>query len=368
MSTDSEHSEKDELITIPDSPNASQRSPHRPRSNPSPSAKKYLDLEAVKTSNGARGWVFTLNNYSSVDVPRAVEGVKYAIWQAEKGEKGTKHLQGYFLFESTKRLPGVKKIFPTAHWEIRRGTHEQARDYCSKEETRVEGPWTLGEEPSQGARSDLLSLKRSIDEGKTEIEIWDQHFASMLKYHKGATIYRQLKSEVRNFKTFVTVITGPTGSGKSHAAHTFPNVYSLSHPGTKGGQVWFDRYDGHQTVVIDEFYGWIPYDLLLRLLDRFPLAVPIKGGFANFRPRFIVITSNKAPEDWYKFEKFAGKSDPLLRRMDLIITKWSRNVYQVLKSPESPNATIEIQEDNIDFKRFVPNFPQSDSDVNQFAL
>lgn len=331
---------------------------------PLSAAKKYLSLEASTTNNGARGWVFTLNNHSSVDVPRTVDGVKYCIWQEERGEKGTKHLQGYFLFNSTKRLAGVKKIFPTAHWEIRRGSHEQARDYCQKEETRTQGPWTLGEEPinNQGARTDLLALKRSIDEGKSEGEIWEDHFQPMLKYHKGVQIYRNIKSEVRDFKTFVIAIHGPTGSGKSHAAHSFPNIYSVSHPGTKGGQVWFDRYDGHQTVVIDEFYGWIPYDLLLRLCDRFPLAVPTKGGFTNFRPRYLILTSNKSPQDWYHFEKYAELSKPLIRRLDLIITKWSRLVYHVTKCeterfPIGENY-IEIKEDTIDFKRFVPNFPQ----------
>lgn len=316
---------------------------------------------ACNSHTQARAWCFTLNNYSSVDVPRTIEKYKYVTWQAERGANGTPHLQGYVLFDTPRRFAGVKKIFPTAHWEPRQGTHEQARDYCQKPESRVDGPWTLGSEDGvgQGTRSDVLSLKRSIDEGASDVQLWEDHFKHMLKYHKGASIYKRLKATVRDFKTFVTVITGPTGTGKSHAAFSFPDCYFLSHPGTKNGQLWFDGYDGQRTVVIDEFYGWIPYDLLLRLLDRFPLAVPTKGGFTNFAPKFIVITSNKPPEDWYKFEKFAGKSDPLLRRLDLIITKWTREVYQVMKCPDSPNQIIEINEDTIDFKRFVPNFEET---------
>jgi len=323
-------------------------------SQPAPQALPGTTTPSANTQ--ARGWMFTLNNYSSVDVPKTIEQYKFVTWQAERGANNTPHLQGYVLFNAPKRFSAVKKIFPTAHWEPRNGTHEQAREYCNKEDTRTDGPWTLGDEPAPGARTDILSLKRAIDDGQSDLQIWEEQFPLMLKYFKGASIYKRLKSQVRKEKTFVVVISGPTGTGKSYQAHkNFPNVYPLSHPGNKGGQLWFDGYDAHTTLVIDEFYGWIPYDLLLRMLDAYPLNVPIKGGFVNFNPKYIVITSNKPPTDWYHFEKFSGGSAPLLRRLDLIIEKMTRDYYRVMKSPESPDALIEIQEDEIDFKRFVPN-------------
>lgn len=311
----------------------------------------------------SRAWLFTLNNYSSVDVPRTIPSYRYVVWQAERGASGTKHLQGYVVFTSPRKLSTVKNIFPTAHWESRLGSHEQAKQYCMKSDTREQGPWELGDDSNiasgQGARTDLLSLKRLVDEGATDLQLWEEQFQPMLRYHKGVGIYKRLKSTVRNFKTFVVVLTGPTGSGKSHQAFRFPNAYPLSHPGTKGGQIWFDGYDGHPTVIIDEFYGWIPYDLLLRLLDRFPLCVPTKGGFTNFAPKNIIITSNKDPQDWYHFQNYAGRAEPLLRRLDLVITKWNRTSYRVHKYPNMPstNDIINIEDsDDIDFRRFCPDF------------
>jgi len=93
--------------------------------------------------------VFTINNPGEdLQVPASWTGVDYAIWQLEKGENGTPHLQGYVCFTTNKRLSVLKKLHATAHWEIRAGTHTQAKDYNSKLDTRQAGPWEKGTELS----------------------------------------------------------------------------------------------------------------------------------------------------------------------------------------------------------------------------
>lgn len=54
----------------------------------------------------------------------------YMVTQLERGESGTAHLQGYVILMNPKGLSGVKRIHATAHWEVRRGTHEQV---CMRE-------------------------------------------------------------------------------------------------------------------------------------------------------------------------------------------------------------------------------------------
>lgn len=112
-------------------------------------------------------YVFTLNN-PDVPVDKALleslvtSGVAvFCVFQLEKGEaEETPHFQGLFFlsshipsgyieFSSKKTLAACKKLLPRAHWEARAGTQEQAIAYSSKEESRVEGPWSFGSKKNQ---------------------------------------------------------------------------------------------------------------------------------------------------------------------------------------------------------------------------
>ena len=92
----------------------------------------------------SKNWVFTLNNPlqngdTLLDLLSPLTG--FVVFQKEQGAQGTIHFQGYVQWTIRKRLVAVKKILPTAHWEVARGTPDQCQAYCTKEETRIEGPW-----------------------------------------------------------------------------------------------------------------------------------------------------------------------------------------------------------------------------------
>ncbi len=236
------------------------------------------------------------------------------VYQREKGDSGTEHFQGVVWFKSRRTFKSVKKMLPSAHLEPMKGTLDQAIHYCSKPVPECDcnhcknaspalaGPWTSGEKPAgQGARVDLTVVKEMIDSGKSEKEIADSAFGTWCRYYRAFNRYRLLTSCGREWQTEVVVYWGPPGTGKSRHALELGGAsqFWLPQPKSAGGCVWWDGYDGQETVVIDEFYGWIPRSSLQRLVDRYPLMVETKGGSVPFVAKRIIITSNKSPSTWY---------------------------------------------------------------------
>lgn len=272
------------------------------------------------TSPQSKYWCFTLNNYGEEEVEAleasyAQEGtpITYLIYGKEVGENGTPHLQGYVELSGRQRVAGVKRLLGSQrfHLEKRRGSADQALAYCKKD-----GDFVEHGEPSrvsQGSRSDLEVLKVTLDSGAPLHVVADEHFGSFLKYERSIRSYRALRRPSRTWKTQVTVFWGPTGTGKTRRAMELSNgdawIYS--------SDGWFDGYDGDDSVIFDDFGGHeFKLTYLLKLLDRYPMRVRIKGGFVGWVPRQIFITSNKRPEDWYNCAQV--HLDALMRRLDSV--------------------------------------------------
>lgn len=267
----------------------------------------------------AKDFCFTLNNYTE-DELRTIRGMEfedkitYLVCGLERGESGTPHIQGFVQFERKITIAGLKKLLGSnrIHAEVRHGTPEQAAEYCKKEgdcfefgNLRTEG---------QGHRSDLARVKESLDKGMSIADVADQHFDAFVKYGKNIQLYRDLRSGHRNWPTQVIWLWGKTGSGKSRKA------YEESHSMCNGSVAyigdsslkWFDPYRGERGAVLDDFDGSAPLPLLLRLFDRYPLRVPIKGGFVEFVGHYIWVTSNRSPDELYGAQ---FQFDALMRRL-----------------------------------------------------
>jgi len=292
----------------------------------------------------SRNWCFTLNNPAESEInfddPLWNNQVTFAVYMLETGENGTKHYQGYLELRSSRRINYLKCRLPRAHFEARKGTREQAVLYCVKTweqlNSLISGEHSvpvgdnsissevqpLTEQTTSGAtqpiwyglqttvreflnslttnqrkkkREKMMEIKTMIEDGKTEEEIADYDFEMWVRSYRAFREYRLLITPQRNHEVEVTVLQGPTGTGKSKwAMDNFPEAY------WKQRSVWWDGYSKQETVIIDEFYGWMPFDTLLRVCDRYPLLVETKGGQVNFVARNIIITTNAVPSAWYK--------------------------------------------------------------------
>lgn len=92
--------------------------------------------------HAAKHWAFTLNNYTHEDIEsiKALDSAKVPIitFQEEVGESGTPHLQGSLTF-ALKGRPFGLGLSNRIHWEKKRGTVTELRNYTVKDESRVEG-------------------------------------------------------------------------------------------------------------------------------------------------------------------------------------------------------------------------------------
>lgn len=155
----------------------------------------------------------------------------------------------------------------------------------------------IGVPMNQGKRTDLLEIKSMLDEGKTSVDIADSHFTDWVRYHKSFEKYVTLKQPKRSWNTYVVVLWGKTGTGKTRFARN--QVGDDQRVWSPGDYKWFDGYEGQEIVIIDDYRGEYELPMFLNLFDRYPMQVPVKGGFTNWCPKKVYITSNVDPNHWY---------------------------------------------------------------------
>ncbi len=272
-----------------------------------------------------RLWCFTENTnartfYDALGVlfgshPRHI---RYICGQMERAATGQNHFQGYVQLLTSQAMSWLKNnISRTAHWEKQRGTNIQAKEYCSKDDTQTApfveyGTFSKG----KGARMDVVAFKDAILKGTTQVELLEEYTMCMAKFPRFYGMGRGLNRPKRTNELTVRLNLGDTGTGKTRYAYdNFPKLYSIP---LTSGTMWFDGYDLQETVLLDDFAGALSKFSLtntLQLLDRYPIQVPIKGGYTWFMPTLIIITSNLHPSKWYKWEDRAEQYSALLRRI-----------------------------------------------------
>lgn len=247
--------------------------------------------------------------------PSLWDNVKYCIYQYEMCPDTTRvHIQGYIEFNDGLTLKAVRSRMadqcPNAHFEVRHGTQAEAIAYCSKEETRLDGPYKYGDPgPGQGARTDVTALQATLDSGATVKQVSIIHFPLFLRYERAINSYIRLHSIPRSQekKTVTIIFHGPSGIGKTRFARLLAQYLArdsfdiYEHP-IKTSGTWFDGYRGQSIAIIDEFSGAaMPPTMFNQIADRGPCVVPCHGTAGNqWNPDFLFITTNYHPRLWWK--------------------------------------------------------------------
>lgn len=213
--------------------------------------------------------------------------------------------------------------FRTAHIVPMNGSAQDSLVYCTKEDKDA---LVFGTPPGGKIKALDEGISR-IRNGHSlrDIAVADEIGARAIAVHgRGLNMLRSLMAPARNVQSPPTIVWlhGPTGHGKSRLSFEFGTL--LMGPGRFPWQSstpdlqWFDGYDGQEVAILEDFRSkGVKFHFVLRLLDRYPMQVPYKGGFVNWSPAFIFITTPKCPAETFEARAQHRPEDiqQLLRRI-----------------------------------------------------
>ncbi len=262
------------------------------------------------------------NPQEALEALSSMPGFTFVVFQEELSESGTPHYQGYSEFSTQKRY----SVFRTAlgvqpHCELRRGSQEQAIQYCTKEDTYVAGPWRAGEPtPSggrAGARSDLSTFRDAVRDGATKRQLMDDYPEVIAKYPHFAHSVRNTYYKGVWKKRRVILLYGDPGAGKTRFAHDDSSEGELWETPV-GDKLMFDGVGPETThALIDDFMGRgskFALHNLLKLLDGRPLSLKVMYTFTTWHPDVVYLTTNYKPQDWYDWSTRMPSWGALKRR------------------------------------------------------
>ena len=239
----------------------------------------------MKENKRIRNWMLTIN-YKNIEVVSddqlknkldSIKGLLYYAFQLEKGEEGTYHHQLLLCFKNGRKFETVKTTFPHAHIEEMKGTHEQANDYVTKEDTREHEPIIFGELPKKGRRSDLVEIVEMIEDGACLGTIRKLYPSQYLRYQtKIQAIHQEVISErfglTPRLDIQVIYLCDKPGVGKTKyiaQKYGYGNFYSVTNYKNP-----FDLYKNEDVIVFEEFRESLSLSRMLSYLDVHPVRLP----------------------------------------------------------------------------------------------
>ncbi len=265
-----------------------------------------------------KGTLFCFTDFSKINLERGYKGyfeewkdqIRGIAWGKEICPKtfaktGVEkyHNQGFIQLYSQNSFVKIQKWFKSkCHFEVCEGTVEDNVNYCSKEGFYT----TVGTFVTQGYRTDLHNIKDDLKGGASEYDIMENYTGQYVRYHSGIAKMKALIEKNKVLKAGwrevqVTALIGASRTGKSsyvYKKYGYENVFKID--AKADPKFMFDGYAQEDTILIEEFDGYIDYGYMLSILDGHPLPMNIKGGKTYGRFSNVYITSNEKPIYWYK--------------------------------------------------------------------
>ena len=269
---------------------------------------------------------------------QSLENFKYVIFSVERGkDEQTEHIQGFIIFNCSRRFRTVRKEFLFHHIEKAKGTNFQARSYCLKSDTHIDGPYESDGFCEERSRTDLKSFYEMVESGATNQElkiafpkIYEKNVNKIHKFRADA-MEQKYKYSLRDVE--VTYIYGKPGVRKTRKVF-FENdpkdIFSVDHYDNS----MFTGYEFEDVLLLDEFTGKLEPQALNRLLDN--PSVHLRGlgtaDYAAFHKVYIV--SNYSPRDIYVSLKNSPKDYDIYKAIQ-------RRIHNVIRLEHGGKEIIE---------------------------
>lgn len=294
--------------------------------------------------------------------------VAYCVFQQETcPSTGRHHWQIYIEFFEPEYISFVKNALfmdQTIHVEIRLQPRTVARNYCMKDNTRRSdlpqeevGPFEFGTWREQGNGQKMQQIREAIADGVEVADLVEGEPSIVLRNVRNLEWFsdqvhrRSATSQFRNVT--VRLFVGPTGSGKTHLAIQEALYYTkgdmskvhILDSGGKPDALWFDGYRHGKVLIIDDYNSWIQFAYLLRLLDKYPVNLQVKGSTKTAMWTEVWITSNKPVEQWTDSNGqpvYGPHLQALLRRLDWILDIPKRGEFIIRKGKHNPPLRLDL--------------------------
>lgn len=211
---------------------------------------------------------------------------KYAYQLERCPNTNKEHVQAYIKTTNPIALSELKSILGNnCHIETTRNP-AAAIKYCTKENTRVEGPWLHN---ITIKKHDIEEIKEICKKGDI-MSLREKHFGFFIRYRRSLVEECLLFSKFKAQSTTKGIwLWGPSGCGKTKFVYDLGNVYF------KNPNKWWDGYLDQDVVCGDDWddkiWSW-GLHYIKNWTDCYPVRGETKGGTISLNFKYFIVTSN----------------------------------------------------------------------------
>lgn len=295
-----------------------------PRCGGNPSSRDWM--LRVSQSNPNPDDTSTRRMMTPEDVFSCLEKASFIVFQLEEGSKsGYDHYQVFCQYDSPTRLSSIRKAFTSRGFTAqyiapRQFSVSSCLAYCTKDKTRIEGPWNRGEAslPATDTKTILLDAENQLAEGSTTVDSLLLNPETRPAVRRHLTYLRAIEEASlrdRWSKTDRSVTThflyGPPRTGKTwgltHERYSYGDFYSVTdwtHP--------WDSYNQQRVLILDEFEGQPDFHLLCQILEGYPLELSARYSNRWAAWDTVWIVSNATLNEIVEIYRQRGVSESML--------------------------------------------------------